>query len=93
MSDDVKYDWLVCRLWGKVIEKVEICLLTTRGFLLARYVREHIRETLMVKGKKHYKEIKGLRRYRTEKRATQKAAQLNKKFNTAGYESVREDEI
>ncbi len=93
MDDEIKHDWLVCRLWGKAIEKIEICLLTTRGFMLARHVRAHIKNNLQAKARKDHKPIAGLRRYRTRKRANDKAQQLNRKFSTDGYNSIREDEI
>ncbi len=93
MDDEKKYDWLVCRLWGKVTEKIEICLLSTRGFMLARHIKKHIRENLANIGEKGFKPIAGLRRYRTEKRANEKADTLNKKFKCTGYKSVREDKI
>ena len=93
MEEKPEYDWLVCRLWGKIAEKTEICLLTTRGYILARHIREHIRANIRAKGNTFYKATAGLRRYRTKSGADKKVNQLNRKFKTNGYSSVREDEI
>lgn len=87
------YDWLVYRIWNKPIERVEICLLTTRGYLLSRIVKRHVRENLKRIGTVAYTKVPGLRRYRTEGRAKNKAAKLNEKFNTTGYKFIREDKI
>lgn len=83
-------DYLVMRLWGRVSEGVEICVLTTRGFLLARHYRLHLRDGHHGDAKK---KIPGLRRYKTYKRANEKAQTLNATFETTGYSAIREDEI
>ena len=82
------YDWVVIRRWGKPSENEELCILTTRGFLLTRIIRLHLRENLQA-GRK----VPGLRRYRTKNRADMKADKLNRRFKTGGYSSIREDGI
>ena len=86
-------DWLVMRLWGRVSEGAEVCILTTRGYLLARHYRLHLRRGVHHKGINVWKKIPGLRRYKTEKRAEYKANQLNRIFKTNGYNAIREDLI
>jgi hypothetical protein len=83
-----EYDWLIIRTWGKCNEDKEVCILTTRGFLLARYVKDHIRQ-----GLKDQRRIPGVRRYKTQSGADAKAMFLNRKFKTSGYLSIREDQI
>lgn len=87
------YDWLVYRTWNKLNEDIEICILTTRGHLLSRLTKDDIRLSLKKWGSQHYKQIPGLRRYRTENRAQEKASQLNERHGTTGHKVIREDQI
>lgn len=86
-------DWLIMRLWGRVSEGVEVCILTTRGYLLARHYRLHLRRGVHREGVHLLKKVPGLRRYKTEKMAKVKAERLNNVFNTTGFSAIREDLI
>jgi hypothetical protein len=86
-------DWLVVRRWGKPLDELEICLLTTRGSVLSRHIKQDIRRNLKNRGYAGYIKIPGLRRYKTQAGADRKAHILNIRFNTNGYSSIREDAI
>ena len=85
-------DWLVMRLWGRASEGAEICVLTTRGFILARHYRLYLRCGVQ-HSKGLCKKVPGLRRYKTKRMAKAKADKLNKRFETSGYSAIREDSI
>lgn len=86
-------DWLIMRLFNRPEEAVEVCVLTTRGKLLSRHARLHLREGVHHKGVNEWRKVPGLRRYRTEQRAKAKAVKMNEFFNTTGYSAIREDQI
>ncbi len=86
-------DWLVIRLWGRYNERTEICVLTTRGYLLSRHLRMDIKRGIHHKGINIWKKIPGLRRYKTEKMAKIKAKKLNGVFSTIGFSVIREDQV
>ncbi len=86
-------DWLVIRRFGKIAEREIVNVLTTRNDMLARHKKEEIKNGVFYKGLGIYKKVPGLRRYRTMIRASLKAAQLNKKYNTYQYMYVREDQV
>lgn len=84
-------DWLVIRQWGKPEDKDILCVLTTRNSILSRHPREHIEKGVYHAGLQIFKPVPGLRRYKTRCRADRKADDLNEKFSTNGYSSIRED--
>ncbi len=91
-------DWLVIRLWGRVTEKLEICVLTTRGKILSRHYRTHLSRGIHHKGINVWKKVAGLRRYKTKSGAQLKADKLNAFFRDGdrvvkGYSAIREVEI
>jgi hypothetical protein len=92
-SKSVFKDYLVMRLWGRASEKTEICILSTRGHILSRHLKKHIRWGIRQKGLSLFSPIPGLRRYKTYKRADNKAQKMNKIFETKGFSAIREDEI
>lgn len=86
-------DWLIMRLFNRPEEGAQVCILTTRGKILSRHYRLHLREGVHHKGIDEWRKVPGLRRYRTEQRAKAKAEKMNKFFNTTGYSAIREDQI
>jgi len=85
-------DWLIMRLFNRPEEELEVCVLSTRGKLLARHCRLHLRHGVSYKGVERRK-VPGLRRYRTKQRAAAKADRMNDYFNTTGFSAIREDQI
>ncbi|MEE9355199.1 MAG: hypothetical protein V3U75_06385 [Methylococcaceae bacterium] len=86
-------DWLIMRLYNRPEEGVQVCVLTTRGKLLARHYRLYLRVGIHDEAANEWTKVQGLRRYRTEARAKAKADKMNKFFNTTGYSAIREDQI
>jgi hypothetical protein len=88
-----KIDWLVMRDFGSKRDQDEICVLSTRGDLLMRHPKEHVREGVPFNELDLFRPVGGLRRYITESAATRKAKQLNVKHSTLEYKAVRQDLI
>lgn len=86
-------DWLIMRSFNRPEEGAEVCILTTRGKLLARHYRLYLRGGVYHEDANEWRKVPGLRRYRTEARAKVKAQKMNELFNTAGYSAIREDQI
>jgi hypothetical protein len=93
VSKPIFTDWLIMRLFKRPEEGAEVCILTTRGHVLARHYRLHLRSGHRPEGIDEWRKVPGLRRYRTEERAKAKAAKMNKYFNTTGFSAIREDKI
>lgn len=92
-SKAVFKDYLVMRLWGRASEGAEVCILTTRRYLLTRHYRDDLRQGVRKEDRSRYEKVPGLRRYKTYKRADEKAQKMNKVFKTKGFSAIREDEI
>lgn len=86
-------DWLIMRLFNRPEEETEVCILTTRGKILARHCRDDLRQGVRREDRSRWEKVPGLRRYRTEKMAKAKAHKLNRFFNTEGYSAIREDRV
>jgi hypothetical protein len=86
-------DWLIMRLFNRPEEGAQVCILTTRGKILARHYRLYLRDGVYYEGADEWRKVPGLRRYRTEKMAKAKAQRMNEFFNTDGYSAIREDKI
>lgn len=95
-SKPVFKDYLVIKVDSRdsrADKSVEICVLTTRGNMLARHSRLYLRKGVHHKGINIWKKVPGLRRYKTEKMANVKAGKLNNIFETTGFQAIREDKI
>ena len=85
-------DWLVARRFNN-IKKEEICLLTTRGYILARCNRREIRSGLYKPNIDKWGKVAGLRRFKTQQRACLTAEKLNRIFCTSDYIAVEENQV
>ncbi|RLC37574.1 hypothetical protein DRH27_03735 [Candidatus Falkowbacteria bacterium] len=86
-------DWLVMRLFNRPEETNEVCILTTRGRLLARHTRNDLKHGVYCTIKDVWRKVPGLRRYKTRKMAYAKAGKLNAFFNTGDYSAVQEMQL
>lgn len=86
-------DWLVMRLFNRPEEKNEVCILTTRGRILARHPRTSLKHGVYDKIEDVWRKVPGLRRYKTRNMAYAKAGKLNRFHNTGDYSAVQEDQL